>query len=111
MEYFRGTFCRKTNITRIRCVGALSTAEVHHSNTPGMSLWSEFFGIMQKYEDNLDQLLVLHPGLLFKAAFTCCWPYLASHVWNGTVYLKSIKVILILSSNEHLAAGPQKCYV
>lgn len=48
--------------------------------------------MMEKFEDNLDQLLVLHPGLLFKAAFTCCWPYLASHVWNGTVYLKSLKV-------------------
>lgn len=66
-------------------------AEVHHSNAPSMSLWSEFFGMMEKFEDNLDQLLVLHPGLLFKAAFTCCWPYIASHVWNGTVYLKSLK--------------------
>lgn len=66
-------------------------SDVHHSNAPSMSLWSEFFGLMEKFEDNLDQLLVLHPGLLFKAAFACCWPYLASHVWNGTVYMKSIK--------------------
>lgn len=75
-------------------------SEVHHSNAPSMSLWSEFFGMMEKFEDNLDQLLVLHPGLLFKAAFTCCWPYLASHVWNGTVYLKSIKDLAIHAGNQ-----------
>lgn len=75
-------------------------SEVHHSNAPSMSLWSEFFGMMEKFEDNLDQLLVLHPGLLFKAAFTCCWPYIASHVWNGTVYLKSIKDLEIHAGNH-----------
>ncbi|CDJ42115.1 Appr-1-p processing enzyme family domain-containing protein, putative [Eimeria tenella] len=73
---------------------------VHHSNAPSMTLWSEFFGMMEKFEDNLDQLLVLHPGLLFKAAFTCCWPYLASHVWNGTVYLKSIKELSVHAGNH-----------
>ncbi|KAL8448389.1 hypothetical protein Emag_003940 [Eimeria magna] len=80
-------------------------SEVHHSNAPSMSLWSEFFGMMEKFEDNLDQLLVLHPGLLFKAAFTCCWPYLASHVWNGTVYLKSIKD-LALHAGSHMPKLP-----
>ncbi|XP_022590325.2 protein GDAP2 homolog [Cyclospora cayetanensis] len=73
---------------------------VHHSNAPSMSLWSEFFAIMEKFEDNLDQLLVLHPGVLFKAAFTCCWPYLASHVWSGTVYLKTIKDLSIHASSH-----------
>ncbi|KAL8425888.1 hypothetical protein Efla_007428 [Eimeria flavescens] len=75
-------------------------SEVHHSNAPSMSLWSEFFGMMEKFEDNLDQLLVLHPGLLFKAGFTCCWPYLASHVWNGTVYLKSIKELALHAGRQ-----------
>ncbi|PHJ24918.1 macro domain-containing protein [Cystoisospora suis] len=65
--------------------------EVHHSNMPCMALWKEFFNLFPKYENTLDQLLVLHPGILFKTAFACCWPYISSSIWNGTIYLDHIQ--------------------
>ncbi|CBZ55405.1 hypothetical protein NCLIV_058280 [Neospora caninum Liverpool] len=65
--------------------------EVHHSHMPSMALWKEFFHLFSQYENTLDQLLVLHPGFLFKAAFACMWPYLPTNLWRGTFYLDSIK--------------------
>ncbi|PFH33686.1 macro domain-containing protein [Besnoitia besnoiti] len=65
--------------------------EVHHSHMPSMALWREFFHLFSKYENTLDELLVLHPGLLFKAAFACSWPYLPTHLWSGTSYLQTVQ--------------------
>ncbi|EPT25725.1 macro domain-containing protein [Toxoplasma gondii TgCatPRC2] len=76
--------------------------EVHHSHMPSMALWKEFFHLFSQYENTLDQLLVLHPGLLFKAAFACMRPYLPAHLWHGTFYLDSIKDLSMHVDDAHL---------
>lgn len=62
------------------------------ANNPSLKLLTEAWKIFnQTIESCLDQILVLHPGYLFKAAFLACWAWIPSHVWNGTVYLDHLQ--------------------
>jgi len=61
-------------------------------NSPAFLMLKEMwkvFGV--EYENNLESLLVLHPGLLFRAVFAAAWPVMPARMWSCTVYLNSLQ--------------------
>ena len=35
-------------------------------------------------------MFVIHPNLVFKAAFGAGWAFMSGHVWNSTVYIENL---------------------
>lgn len=61
------------------------------SNGPAISLIRDALAIYSaRYQKKLDLLLILHPGLFFKMAFSLFWPFVPSNIWSGTKYLQKI---------------------
>ena len=68
-------------------------SEVDNTDTSILEVLQEMLAVIQaKFRNSLAQLLVLHPGFMFRAAFALGRAITeeAASVWHDSVYLESI---------------------
>lgn len=78
---------------------------VSSMDTTSLEVLQEMLEVISaKYRNSLDQLLVLHPGLWFRAAFALGRAVSdnAASVWHNTVYLDGLQDLAAFVSLEQL---------
>ena len=61
------------------------------NNHPSIQFIRDFYRLISiKYDNQLVNMFVIHPNLVFKAAFGAGYAFMSGHLWNSTVYIESL---------------------